>query len=157
MVSYDLGVTDHQRPTKWSLGQKITYAEWRNHIIDYRKIIMRCVYSRKNNGYIAKTYKQKFFKNQHAWYFRGDIPLCVWPNKECRLLNAMLVLNTSVFFFWWLIQSIWTKPPNHLVAILPVLYLYNLCTSLLVWKMYRSFPCTAPSPGPAHTCAQTHT
>lgn len=36
--------------------------------------------------------------------FGGDMPSCIWPNKECQLLNAIQALR-SVYFYCYLVTD----------------------------------------------------
>lgn len=71
--------------------------------------------------------------------FGGDIPLCIWPNKECLLLNATLVLRSWGFFSeflvvqaaeeqhnpWPLIHTNWCGYQPTLLCCINVLMTYH--------------------------------
>lgn len=96
MVRDHFGVTDHQGPAKGPPGRK-NVCKWEGKYVSYfREMIYHVyVYSGKINDYVCKTQyiNRSFFCTQPAQYFRGDIPLSIWINKEFLLLNDTVVLK----------------------------------------------------------------
>lgn len=90
MIKYDFRVCDHQGLPKKPLGQKNACAKGTKHMLMTLGKLLSSVYLfRKVSEYICKIQyiNRNFLCNQHAQYFRGDTPSCIWSNKECLLLK----------------------------------------------------------------------
>lgn len=66
---------------------------------DYGENIIICVSvtGKSINIYIKYSKWIGVLCTQHTWYFRGDIPSSIQPNKECLLLNTTLMLKEFYF------------------------------------------------------------
>lgn len=50
-----------------------------------------------------RVHKQNFFCIHYARYFGENISSCIWLNKECLLLNAILVFRSFLPFIEFLV------------------------------------------------------
>lgn len=97
----------------WLLGTTKGTAKAEEHIYkgeetsvhDFRKIIIICmvILGQSMNTYVNSVYKQNFSCIHYAWYFGTNIPLCIWLNKECLLLNATLMFRSFLPFTEFLV------------------------------------------------------